>query len=309
MSRLITNKRRKYITRFMRQILWPYIFISPFFILFVVFGLFPYLYTFYLSFTEWDGIGSQTWVGVENYKLLLTDSLWWQSLYNSAWLFFASSMNLILAFILAFILNNGLVKYKEFFRTAYFMPVVTSSVAVAMIFQTMFGVRYGTLNWLLSLVGLGPIDWLGQAVWVKPAISLVVIWRYFGWNCVIYLAGLQSIPLDLHDAARVDGARWRDEFWHITMPLMRPVITFTVILSIIGALQLLAEPLMLCGGPAERSPGCTGRSGMTIMVYLYITAFSYLQFGYAATISVGLFVVTVFFSFVYIRFLGKDAEE
>jgi len=293
----------------MRRNIWPYVFIAPFFISFAIFGLFPYLYAFYLSFTEWDGIGPREWVGLENYQLLMRDDLWWKSLYNSMWLFVVTSLNLVIALVLAFVLNSGLVRFKEAFRAAYFMPIVASSVAVAVIFQTLFGEKYGTLNWILGLVGFGPIDWLGESGWVKPSIALVVIWRYFGWNCVIYLAGLQSIPNDLYEAARVDGARWRDVFWHITMPLMRPVITFTVILSIIGALQLFEEPLMLCGGTSSSSPGCTDRAGLTVLVYLYATAFNYLEFGYAAAMSVGLFVVILIFSFVYMRFLGRNLTD
>jgi len=137
----------------------------------------------------------------------------------------------------------------------------------------------------------------------------VVIWRYFGWNTVIYLAGLQSIPTELYDAAQVDGARWRDVFWHITIPLLRPVITFTVILSIIGSLQLFEEPLLLCGGTASSSPGCTDQAGLTVLVNLYNTAFNYVQFGYAAAMSVALFVVIVVFSAIYYRVMGKNPTE
>ncbi len=289
-----------------RRNIWPYIFISPFFILFIIFGLFPYLYAFYLSFNEWDGISEMRWVGLDNYRMLLTDDLWWKSLYNSIWLMVVTALNLVIALVLAFMLNSGFVKFKEAYRTAYFTPIVASSVAVAMIFGGMFGLRYGLLNYFLSLIGLGPVDWLGSALWIKPAIALVVIWRYFGWNTVIYLAGLQSIPLDLYDAAKVDGARWKDIFFHITLPLLRPTITFTVILSIIGGLQLFEEPLMLAGGTSSSSPGGTDRAGLTVMVNLYANAFVYVQFGYAAAMSVALFVVIIIFSFLYNRFLGKN---
>lgn len=293
----------------MRRNIWPYVFISPFFILFAVFGLFPYAFAFYLSFVEWDGISPRQWVGLANYRELLFDDLWWKSVYNSIWLFVVTSLNLVIALVLAFILNSGLVRFKEVYRTAYFTPIVASSVAVAMIFSSLFGLKYGTLNYVLGLVGLGPIDWLGSAQWIKPSIALVVIWRYFGWNTVIYLAGLQSIPTDLYEAAKVDGAKWRDIFFHITLPLMRPTITFTVILSIIGALQLFDEALMLAGGTASSSPGGTDRAGLTVVVNLYANAFLYLRFGYAAAMSVALFVIIVLFSYVYNRFLGRNATE
>ncbi len=293
----------------MRQSFWAYVFISPFFILFAIFGLFPYIYAFVLSFADWDGISPIKWIGLENYRYLLTDDIWWTSLYNSVWLLVVTSLNLVIALILAFILNSGLARFKEVFRTAFFTPIVASSVAVALVFSSLYGLHYGILNWVLGLVGLPPVDWLGTAGWIKPAIALVVIWRYFGWNTVIYLAGLQSIPNELYEAARVDGARWRDVFLHVTMPLMRPVITFTVILSIIGALQLFEEPLMLTGGAFNSSPGGVDHAGLTVVVNLYSTAFNYTQFGYAATMSVALFVVIVIFSYLYNRFLGKNLTD
>jgi ABC-type sugar transport system permease subunit len=287
---------------------WAYVFISPFFILFAIFGLFPYGYAFLLSFQEWDGISPARWVGLENYQFLLRDDIWWIALRNSVWLLVFTSLNLVIALVLAFILNSGLVRFKEVFRTAFFMPIVASSVAIALVFTTLFGLNYGLLNYALGLVGIAPIDWLQDPAWAKPAIALVVIWRYFGWNTVIYLAGLQSIPTDLYEAARVDGASWRDIFFRITLPLMRPTITFTVILSIIGALQLFEEPLLLFGGTSSTSPGGTDRAGLTVLVYMYSTAFQYVQFGYAAAISVALFLVIVVFSFLYYRFLGGNAE-
>src|SRR5919199_3291871 len=293
----------------MRRNIWPYVFISPFFILFSIFGLFPYLYAFVLSFAEWDGISPIKWVGLANYQQLLTDPIWWQSLYNSVWLLVVTSINLVIALVLAFILNSGLVRFKEAYRTAFFTPIVASSVAVSMVFTSLFGLNYGVLNWVLSLVGIPPIDWLGTPIWVKPAIALVSIWRYFGWNTVIYLAGLQSIPTELYEAARVDGARWRDVFLHITLPLLRPVITFTVILSIIGALQMFEEPAMLTGGPFSNGLGGPDRAGLTVVLNLYQTAFSFVQFGYAAAMSVGLFLCIVVFSYFYNRLLGGSATD
>ena len=297
--------------RGLRRHFWPYLFISPFFILFAIFGLFPYLYAFFLSFNEWNGISPIEWVGLENYRDLLTDDVWWKAVYNSVWLMVVTAFNLVIALVLAFILNSGLIRLKEVFRTAYFMPVIASSVAVAMIFAALFGFRYGTFNYLLGGVGIDRIDWLKDPTWIKPAIGLVVIWRAFGWNTVIYLAGLQSIPTDLYEAARVDGAGWRQVFVNITLPLLRPVITFTAILTIIGSLQLFEEPLIIAGGAAysSASPGGTDQAGLTVMVNLYNTAFNYGKFGYAAAMSVALFVLIVAFSFVYNRLFGGDATE
>jgi len=294
-----------------RRHFWPYLFISPFFLLFAVFGLFPYLYAFFLSFNEWNGITPMSWVGLENYRTLMADEIWWKSVRNSVWLMLATSLNLVVALVLAFVLNSGLVRFREGYRAAFFMPVIASSVAVSMIFVSLFGERYGILNYLLGTVGIDRIAWLKDATWIKPAIATVAIWRAFGWNTVIYLAGLQSIPTDLYEAARVDGAGWTRVFFNITLPLMRPVITFTAILTIIGALQMFEEPLIIAGGAAysSASPGGTDQAGLTVMVNLYNTAFSYVKFGYAASMSVALFAIIVVFSLLYNRFLGGDATD
>lgn len=293
----------------MRRNMWPYIFISPFFILFAIFGLFPYLYAFVLSFFQWDGLSPMKFVGLANYQQLMIDDLWWRSVGNSVWLMAVTMLNLVLALGLAFILNSGLVRLKEVYRTAFFTPIIASVYALGLIFFSLFGLNFGMINYALGLVGIGPIDWLGDPVWIKPSIAILVIWRYFGWNTVIYLAGLQSIPTDLYDAARVDGARWRDVFRYITLPLLRPTITFTVILSIIGGLQIFEDALPLVGGTASSSPGGTDQAGLTVIINLYNTAFNYVQFGYAAAMSVVLFVIIVIFSAIYYRMFGGSPTD
>lgn len=292
----------------MRRSIWPYIFISPFFILFTIFGLFPYLYSFYLSFLQWDAISPARWVGLDNYAFLFQDEIFGKAMYNTIWLMVVTLINLAIALVLAFVINSGLVRFKEFWRAAFFLPIVASSVAISIIFVTLFGLNYGVLNFLLGRIGIGPIDWLQDPKWIKPAIALVVIWRYFGWNTVIYLAGLTSIPTDLYEAARVDGASWRQIFWNVTIPLLKPTITFTIILSIIGGMQLFEEPLLVAGGTASTSPGGTDQAGLTAQVYVYNTAFQYVEFGYAAAQCVALFVVIVAFSFLYYRTIGRDTD-
>lgn len=294
----------------MRRNIWPYIFISPFFILYAIFGLFPNLFALLLSFEDWDGISPRKWVGLFNYQRLLQDEIWWKAVYNTIWLMFGTMVpQLFLAFLLAFILNSGYIRFKDAFRTAFFTPVIASSVATAIVFAALFGTKYGMLNYFLSFLGIPQIDWLGSANWVKPAIALLVIWRWTGYNTVIYLAGLQSIPTDLYEAAKVDGAKQRDIFWYITLPLMRPVITFTVILSIIGSLQLFEEPLLLTGGTNSTAPGGTDRAGLTTLMHIYNVSFQYVKFGYGSAMSFALFVLIFVFSFVYNRFLGRNLTD
>lgn len=288
---------------------YPYLFIAPFFILFAIFGVFPYGYAFFLSFTHWDGIGPQVWAGLDNYVQLLGDSLWWKSLYNGAWLLVVTTLNLPIALVLAFIINSKFVRFRSVFRTAYFMPIVAAPVAVSMVFISLFGKKYGALNYLLHLVGLPPAGWLTDPAWVKPSIALVVIWSFFGWNVIIYLAGLQSIPPELYEAARTDGANTRQIFVHITIPAMWPIINFTLVLSIIGALQLFDIPLLLGGGTHAQTMGGIDNAGLTPVIYLYDQAFHFLNFGYSSTVSVALFIVIILFSYIYYRVLGREREN
>lgn len=289
---------------------WAYLFISPFYLLYAVFGIFPVLYGLWLSFHKWDGISPMQWSGAQNYLKLLTDDIWWYTIYNTIWLFFGATVpQLCLALLLAFIINSSYIRGKDFFRAAYFMPIVCSAVAVSLIFGSMFGERYGMLNFALSAVGIPPVDWLGSAAWLKPSIAMVTVWQWTGYSMIIFLAGLQAINLELYEAARVDGARTRDVFWHITMPLLRPVILFQVILSIIGAMQTFDLPVMLAGGTQSSAPGGTDRAGLVAAVLLYWTAFKYTEFGYAAAMSFVLFFLIITFSYTYNRFQGRSPTE
>jgi cellobiose transport system permease protein len=294
----------------MRRNVWAYVFISPFYILYAVFGMFPLLYGLWLSFHEWDGISPMKWVGMENYTTLFVDDIWWKAIYNTIWLFFAATVpQLTLALILAFIINSAYIKGKDFFRAAYFMPIVASTVAVSLIFTSLFGERYGMLNYALSFFGAKPIDWLGSAAWLKPSIALVTIWMWTGYSMIIFLAGLQSINPELYEAARVDGALTRDIFRHITLPLLRPVILFQVILSIIGAMQNFDIPVMLAGGTQSSAPGGTDRAGLVAQVMVYWTAFKYTQFGYAAAMAFVMFILILAFSFLYTRWQGRSPTD
>lgn len=289
---------------------WAYVFISPFYILYAIFGLFPLLYGIWLSFYKWDGISPMQWVGLANYAKLMTDDIWWYAIYNTIWLFFAATVpQLIIALILAFIINTPYIRGKDFFRAAFFAPNVASAVAVSLIFGALFGAKYGMLNYALGAIGLKPIDWLGSAAWLKPSIAVVTIWQWTGYAMIIFLAGLQSINQELYEAARVDGAETMDIFQHITLPLLQPVIVFQVILSIIGAMQNFDIPVMLAGGTQSSAPGGTDRSGLTAMVLLYWTAFKYTSFGYASAMAFTLFLLIIVFTFIYNRAQGRNPTE
>lgn len=280
----------------------PYAYISPFYILFLLFGAFPIVYALYLSFHQWDGLDAKIFIGLDNYRHLLADPIFWKAAYNTLYIGIVSHIPMLLfALFIAFLLNSGMIKYKELFRTIYFLPVITSSVAVSLVFLSIFGVRAGLFNYALSLVGLPPIDWWGgHGEWVKPAIIILFIWKWMGWNMVIYLAGLQAIPRELYEAAEIDGAGMTQIFFKITLPLLKPVILFTLIMSGIGSLTIFDEPYMLIG-----TGGGTDNSGLTLMVYLYREAFEYVHLGYASSIAYMVCIFIVIISVLNMTLFGK----
>lgn len=288
--------------RGLKTYLAPYLMISPFYILFIVFGLFPILFSLYLAFHSWDGLGPMEFVGLRNFRNLLTDDPdFWKSVGNTFVIWFFSTLpQLFLALVVAFLLNAAFVRFKDFYRAVYFLPNITSIVAVAIIFGSFFGSQFGLINGLLQVVGLPRIEWINDPFWVKVAVSLMVIWRWTGYNAIIYLAGLQSIPHDLYEAATIDGANRKQQFFSITLPLLKPIILFTVILSTIGGMQLFTEPLILVGNTGGATKG-----GLTLVLYLYNQAFGNQLFGYASAIAWMLFLIIGVFSFLNWKFVSR----
>ena len=281
-----------------------YLYISPFYILFLIFGLFPILYSIVLSFQKWDGISEPQFVGLSQFQMMLKDIDFWKSILNTFIIWFESTVPmLVFALIIAFLINSKFIKGREVYRVLYFLPNVTSVVAVAIVFATLFGNKYGLLNYFLTKLGLSPIEWLKVPKWLQVAISSMVVWRWTGYNAIIYLAGLQKIPTNLYEAAKIDGATGVQTFFKITIPLLNPVIIFTVITSTIGGLQLFTEPQVLIG-----DGGGPGGGGMTIVLYLYRQAFVKHSFGYAATISWGLFFIIAVFSIINWLVVRRQAD-
>jgi ABC-type sugar transport system permease subunit len=284
-----------------------YVYISPFYILFAVFGFFPLVYSFYLSFTRWTGYGPIIFQGLDNYSSLLQDRLFWISFWNTLIIWVGAHVPMLLAaLILAFILNSGLIKLSHLFQTIYFTPMVTSSVAVAFVFMTMYGVRFGLINFVLTRLGLEPIDWWGgTGFWIKPAIILLFIWRWTGWNMIIYLAGLQGIDPALYDAAKIDGAGYPQLFRYIALPLLRPVILFSLILSFIGGITIFDEPYLLTW---MRTLGGTNYAGLTMSLYLYNEGFVRGHLGYSSAIAYVICFVIVVLSFVNLKLFNRPGK-
>lgn len=292
----------------------PYVFISPFFILFGVFSLFPLLFSIYLSFNQWDaasGLDAMNWVGLANYQFALTDPWFTKSLWNTFWLALVSGIpQHLVAIPLAAFIQHAFKRSRNAVIGAYFLPFITSSVAIAMVFSTMFSKDYGQVNILIGMLAklpvisgffpADPIDWLGNPAFIKPAVAFVVFWRYLGWNLVLYISALQIIPKDLYEAATIDGASKRQQFWYITLPQLRPMIFLAVTMTIIGNLQLFEEPFILVG-----ESGGVGQAGMTTAMFMYKTAFSSGDFGTASAISWLLFLIISVIAWGNHRLLGR----
>ena len=288
----------------------PYVLISPFLLLFAVFGVFPLLFSLYLAFQAWEptsGLEAMQYVGLENFVFALQDPWFWKSLENTAWLALMSGLpQHLVAIPLAAFIHASFKTLRDGVIGAYFVPYITSTVAIAILFSSLFSTDFGLINaGLNAAFGIGHVDWLGQPENVKPAIALIVFWRYVGFNVVLYLAALQTIPRDLYEAADMDGAGRYQQFWYITLPSLRPMIFFGVTLSVIGGLQLFEEPFVLTGGR-----GGPDQAGMTSAVYLYRMAFDFNDFGGASAMSWVLFVFVAALTWVTNRLLrpkGPDA--
>lgn len=235
----------------------PYLFVSPYFLLFAIFGLFPLGFTLWVSLHKWRLAGDKEFVGLDNYQFLLTNQGFWNATGNTLAMFVTATLpQLVLAILLANALNKRM-RGRLILRMGILLPMVTSVVAVAIVFSQLFSYRYGMINWGLDLLGLGPIDWQNDRLPSWLAISTMVDWRWTGYNAIIFLAAMQTIPKDLYEAAAIDGASPRRQFWQITVPQLRPVIMFVVFISTMGGLMLFAEPLMFGSGRYDGGPGGT----------------------------------------------------
>jgi cellobiose transport system permease protein len=288
----------------------PYLYIAPFFILFAIFGLYPTAYTIWLSFTDTSPLNPETnFVGLENYSTLLGDPNFWNSVVNTLGIFVLATVpQLLMALILANWLNRRL-RGVHFFRAMTAIPIVTSTAVVSLIFGLSFFARdFGLANGLLELVGVEPIDWRAEKWSSWLAISSMVDWRWTGYNALIYLAGMQAIPNDLYEAAEIDGASRARQFWQITVPLLRPTIIFTVIISTIFGLQLFAEPVMFTSGSGALGGGSLGQF-QTVTMFVVEALRVQNRWGYAATAGLALLLMIIAvaaINFLLIRRLGSE---
>ncbi len=286
----------------------PYLYIAPFFIVFGVFGAFPLLYTIVISLFDWNPIGDKTFIGLENYTTLLADPRFWNAAKNTLFIWIISTVpQLAIALVLAAVLNNALLKFKTGFRMAVLVPNITSVIAVGVIFTQLFGRDYGMVNWLLQAVGLDRIDWQSGTLSSQVAISTMVMWRWTGYNALIYLAAMQTIPSSLYESAAIDGANKVRQFISVTIPQLRPTIIFTVVISTIGGLQVFAEPLVF-GGQGGVTGGAS-RQFQTLALFLYEQGFRNFDFGYGSAIAWALFLIITVLTVVNLKLSSRIASE
>jgi multiple sugar transport system permease protein len=287
--------------KFQRSAPW---FVAPAVLVIGVFFLLPVVAGLVMSLTDFDiyalaDLKNLRFVGLANYARLLANPLFWQALGNTLYFVLVGvPLSIAMSLGAALLLNSPLARFTPIWRTALFAPVVTTLVAVAVIWRYLFSARYGLINYALGAIGISPVDWLGNPRWAMPAIIVFAVWKNFGYNMIILLAGLQSIPAEFYEAARIDGASvWR-QFRSVTLPLLAPVLLMVGILTVAGYFQLFAEPyVMTQGGPLQ--------STVSVLYFMYEEGFKWWNLGSASAVAFILFVIIFAVTALQMRTVGR----
>ncbi|MEO8391628.1 MAG: sugar ABC transporter permease [Chloroflexota bacterium] len=285
----------------------PYIYIAPFFISFALFGLYPLLFSLQLSFSDYKIGKPITWVGLANFQKVLADPLFWLSLKNVVLLWLGSlPIQLVLGFTIAWMLNSVTKRIRGFMSGAFYLPVITNLVAVALVFRLMFDDKYGIINHFLTLFGLPPPAWMTTSQWAPLTTVILIIWKGLGWYVVYILAALQSVEKVYYEAAKIDGANALQVIRYVTLPSIRPILLFLVTLGTIAGLQIFTEPFVLF----QSSPTLGGpeSSVLTPTIYIYAQGFKYLKFGNASAMAVVLGIIIIGLSAVQFRLFGSRED-
>ncbi|WP_218915136.1 carbohydrate ABC transporter permease [Caldanaerobius polysaccharolyticus] len=282
---------------------YGYLFIAPYFIAYFTFGLYPVLYSLYLSFTKWDGVSAIKFIGLGNYVNLLNDDVFLKSIGNT-WIIWIFNVipQMLLAIFLAVLLTQYSIKGTSIFRAIFYVPNLVTAASIGVLFNILLDWQTGTVNKLLISMGLlkDPINWLNEPVYARATVSLIQFWQWFGPTMIFFIAGIKAIPVELYEAAYVDGAnRWRT-FWTITLPLLRPVVLYQAITSLIGGMQIFDVPMTLTDGM-----GSPEKSILTMVMYLYNTAFKNYNYGYGAAVAYALFLMILVFSIIVFKIITR----
>lgn len=277
-----------------------WVFLAPALLLISVFLFLPVVAALFLSFTDFDiyalgDLNKLRFIGLENYTRLLQSPLFWTAMGNTLYFVVVGGpLSVALSLSAALLVNARLTRYPSIFRSAFFLPVVTTLVAVAVVWRYLYHPRYGLFNYGLSLFGIAPIDWLGDPQWAMPALILMAVWKNFGFNMIIFIAGLQNIPQQLYEAARIDGASTWAQFRYITVPMLEPTFVFVALMTMIGYCQVFAEPyVMTQGGPVN--------STLSIVLLMYEEGFRWWNMGYASAAAFLLFALILSASLLQLK--------
>lgn len=287
----------------------PYLMLAPYFILYLCFSLFPIFFSLGISLTSWDGFGDISFAGFANYIRVFTqDKFFYQSLVNTVIFMVVNIPALIfLGLITATLLKDFFKKLRESVQLINFLPYITTPVAIGMIFQQMFDQKNGIINMLLTAVGMEPIYWLGNPWPARAVVIFMNVWHGYGYIMVLFLAGLATIPDELYEAAKIDGAKWRHSFQHITIPMLKPIFTFVITTSVINGFRLFDQPQLLFSGPSVPLGG-PNRAAMTVVMRFYEASFKQFEFGYGSAMAYCLFIITGVVSYILVRVLNRDNQ-
>lgn len=265
--------------------------------------LYPIGYSLYLSFYQWDALSDPIYLGFSHYQSLFQDKAFWTALSTTGYVaLFSLPVQLVSALILALILNMSILKGRSIFRAIFFMPIIVCVVVVAIVFNLLYDFKYGLINYFLGMFNIPPVPWILEPKWFRVSVALLVAWRWTGYNMVIMLAGLQSIPLELYEAGQIDGTNRLQSFFYISLPLLKPVLLFCSVLGTIRIFKVFTEPyIVAAAGSAGASP-----ANSTMVIFLYKQAFNYFHFGYASAIAYVLMAAIMLISYSQFKLLKQS---
>ena len=285
-----------------------YLFIALPFTLFFIFQLAPLFISFFLSFTRYDVVHAPKFVGLANYKnIIFNDPLFWKALGNTClYVVGVVPIGITVALLLAVAIDQK-IKFKNFFKSIFFLPTVTAIVAVSVIWKWLYaGEKYGLLNFFLLKLGIQPIDWLASPTWTLPSIIIMSIWAGMGYSMMLFLTGLQTIPHVIYEAAEIDGAGFWEKFFYVTLPLLKPTIVFVTMMSFIFSFQVFEQVYIMTGG--QGGIGGVLNSGLTIVAYLYDKGFQKFQMGYASALAYIIFSIIFVLTMLNKRLMKSNVE-
>ncbi len=299
-------RKREYI---MKNINYKgYFFVAPFFLIFLVFNIYPVLLTFYYTFTHYEGYGSPEFIGLENYIRIFSDTYFYEAFFNTLKIWGLNfTLQLGIALLLAALFSDLRFRMKGlgFFRAIFYLPNLITISSVAILFNIMLDWQYGSINQFLLKLGIigEPINWLNEPITAQVSVALILTWMWFGYTFIVLMAGVSGISKEYYEAALIDGANRWQTFTQITLPLLKPIMLYVLITSLIGGLQLFDLPMLITDGLGEPEGALN-----TLVLYLYNQAFRYNNYGYAATIAYALFLITVIFSAITFKSMYRDVK-